>query len=73
MGRPVPAPRLKDATTYQPHPDANQERFFLTNLSEALANGAIEQSFVDEQIRLGYVRSDLWKQLEAHEEPALAS
>ncbi len=47
------------AGQYQPHPDRNQENFFVALLREAIEQGAISKDFVAAEIRRKHVRPDL--------------
>ncbi len=44
---------------YLPHPDSNQERFFLEAVGECLRLGVIDEGFVRHEIAMKHVRADL--------------
>lgn len=48
---------------YQPHPDPRQEGYFTGLLAEAIADGAIAEEFVSEEIHKGHVRPDMFEML----------
>ena len=47
------------ARTYQPHPDEKAAAFFFSLVRDALKNGVITRDMIDEQVRSGYLRSDI--------------
>jgi hypothetical protein len=55
------APAAADETVeefYLPHPDPAQERFFFDLLKEALEQGVITESFIQDEMKLRHVRPD---------------
>ena len=44
---------------YQPHPDAMVTTFFFGLVRNALHDGVLDTTFIEEQIRMGHVRPDL--------------
>lgn len=50
---------------YREHPDPNQIRFFFTLLKECIDNKRITESFLQQEIKRGHVRSDALKILES--------
>jgi len=45
---------------YLPHPDLQQENYFVAMLKEAIEHGAISEQFVAEEIQRQYVRKDIF-------------
>lgn len=56
---PIHAIMGKYPTTYQQHPDKKIEDFFIQLSRDALADGAVTRTRVEEEIRAGHVRKDL--------------
>ncbi len=50
---------------YEKHPDPRQEKIFFDLFREAVESGALERTFVDNEIRNKKVRPDLWQCVEA--------
>ena len=50
-----------EADYYLPHPDPNQERFFMGLLKEAMAAGVVAEAFVHDEIKKKHVRADILK------------
>jgi len=46
------------AGRYDAHPDPNQEKFFFNLVREALADGAVSEALLQEEIRQGHLRPD---------------
>jgi hypothetical protein len=46
---------------YQPHPDRNQENFFVARLKEAIDQGAVREGFVATEVKEKRVRSDIFE------------
>jgi len=53
------------AGTYEAHPDPAQERFFFGLVRDALADGAITEDLLREEIRRGHLRADALQLLSA--------
>ncbi len=51
-------------TAYEPHPDANQERFFFSLLRECVDKGIVSESLLREEMRRNHIRHDALKLLE---------
>jgi hypothetical protein len=47
------------AGEYRPHPDQNQENFFVALLREAIEQGEMSKEFVADEIQKKHVRADL--------------
>lgn len=54
----------KHKNVYQDHPDKNQVEFFLYLVRGAVQDGAISVDFIADQIRVGYIRKDLFTLLD---------
>ena len=50
--------RGKGRGHYKRHPDPAQERFFFRMLGECVAAGSVPASMIDDEIRLGHIRTD---------------
>jgi len=53
-----------DSKQYMPHPDFNQERFFLHLLKECMDLGVIDADYLNQQISESNLRKDIFEQLE---------
>jgi len=50
-------------TTYQPHPDPNQEQFIMSLIGEAMREGAVTKDFILKAIHNKNIREDIFKVL----------
>jgi hypothetical protein len=48
---------------YRKHPDPNVDRFFFELLQECVASGEVPPKLIEEQVKLGHVRPDLFQVL----------
>lgn len=55
---------IRAVTTYRPHPDPNQERFFFGLLRECLDKGIVDEATIREEMRQNHVRHDAIELLE---------